>query len=259
LASTHASGNAVLSPSDERIPLLVLWDVDHTLIDNGGISKEVYAATFATLTGRPPTHAVVTEGRTEPEIMRELFRAHGLELTPAQSDQVPEALAAALRSRLSQLRERGRALPGAPAVLYALARTPAVVQSVLTGNIRPNAVSKLAAFGLDQYVDFDVGGYGSDDAYRPNLVGIARGRAAAKYGVTFDPTTTVVVGDTPRDVQAGRLGGAYVVAVATGVDSLHDLRAHGADIVLPDLRDTQAVIAAVLGAHPRPAVGLPTY
>jgi phosphoglycolate phosphatase-like HAD superfamily hydrolase len=237
-------------------PLLVLWDVDHTLIDNGGISKAVYASTFETLTGRLPEHAVLTEGRTEPEIIRNLFVRHGLELQPDQLAGLPGVLAAALGAKLPQLHERGRALPGAEAALRALEATPGIVQSVLTGNVRANAMAKLAAFGLDRYVDFDAGGYGSDDADRPKLVAIARKRATAKYGARFDPASTVVIGDTPRDVQAGRQGGAYVVAVASGIDHADDLRAEGADVVLPDLRDTAAIVAAVLGARSR-AVGEP--
>jgi phosphoglycolate phosphatase-like HAD superfamily hydrolase len=234
------------------LPLLVLWDVDHTLIDNGGISKAVYAATFETLTGRPPEHAVLTEGRTEPEIIRNLFVRHGLELRPDQLAGLPEVLAAALDAKLPQLREQGRPLPGAEAALRALEETPGVVQSVLTGNVRANAVAKLAAFGLDRYVDFDAGGYGSDHTDRPELVAIARGRAAARYGVPFDHASTVLVGDTPRDVQAGRQGGAYVVGVASGIDQADALQAEGADVVLPDLRDTASVLAAVLGARTRP-------
>jgi phosphoglycolate phosphatase-like HAD superfamily hydrolase len=82
---------------------------------------------------------------------------------------------------------------------------------------------------------------------RANLVGIARDRASAKYGVRFDKDTTVLIGDTPRDVQAGRNGGARVVAVASGSDSMEVLHCEGADTVLPDLRDTQAVVSAVTG------------
>jgi beta-phosphoglucomutase-like phosphatase (HAD superfamily) len=67
--------------------------------------------------------------------------------------------------------------------------------------------------------------------------------------LNFDAGNTVVIGDTPRDVQAGRLGGAYVVAVASGSDSVERLRAEGADVVLADLTDTDAVVAAVTGAR----------
>jgi hypothetical protein len=38
-----------------------------------------------------------------------------------------------------------------------------------------------------------------------------------------------------------------VVAVATGPYRVEELQATGADAVLPDLRDTERVLAAVLG------------
>jgi len=125
-------------------------------------------------------------------------------------------------------------------------------QSVLTGNIAFNGRAKLAALDLDQYIDFEVGGFGSDDVSRPRLVGYAQRRASAKYGVSFDQTTTVLVGDTVRDVQAAKFGGARIVAVATGVDSAAKLTAEGADVVLNDLRDTRSVLGAVteLVSHP---------
>ena len=246
-----AGTNQTTPGSGTPASLLVLWDVDHTLIDNGGISKAVYAATFETLTGSPPAHAVLTEGRTEPEIIRNLFVRHELELTAEHLDGLIDVLAASLEAKLPHLRERGHALPGAEAALQALRDVPGVVQSVLTGNVRANAVAKLAAFGLDGYVDFDAGGYGSDDSARPNLVAFAQRRAAEKYGAPFDRANTVLIGDTPRDVQAGVQGGAYVVGVASGIDSVEVLRAEGADVVLEDLRDTAAVVTAVLSVRTR--------
>jgi phosphoglycolate phosphatase len=122
---------------------------------------------------------------------------------------------------------------------------PGIVQSVLSGNTRPNAYIKLSAFGLHEYLDFEVGGYGSDGDVRANLVAVAQERASTKYGASFGPATRVLVGDTPRDVRAGLDGGAHVVAVASGSDDMDTLRKEGADVVLPDLRDTQAVVRAV--------------
>jgi phosphoglycolate phosphatase-like HAD superfamily hydrolase len=119
------------------------------------------------------------------------------------------------------------------------------VQSVLAGNIRPNAVTKLSVFGLETFMDFEVGGYGDDGEERASLVAVAQSRATEKYDQLFDRANTVLVGDTPRDVQPGLKGGARVVAVATGSESADDLRAEGADTVLSNLSDTQSVLQAV--------------
>jgi phosphoglycolate phosphatase-like HAD superfamily hydrolase len=226
-------------------PVFVLWDVDHTLIENGGVSKENYQKAFEMLTGRRPEHPVETDGRTDPEIIRNMLASHGIAAEDDYLPRVPGALESAMSANMSRLRERGWELPGARAVLSALEQMPGVVQSVLSGNIRANAFAKLSAFELDSYLDFEVGGYGSDDNVRANLVGVARGRALAKYGIAFDEGTTVLVGDTTRDVRAGQDGGAYVVAVASGVDSVDQLRGEGADVVFPDLCDTGAVVEVV--------------
>jgi hypothetical protein len=41
----------VAGPYGSGMPRLVLWDVDHTLIENAGVSKEIYATAFHALTG----------------------------------------------------------------------------------------------------------------------------------------------------------------------------------------------------------------
>jgi phosphoglycolate phosphatase len=225
--------------------ILVLWDIDHTLIENHGVNKETYALAFKLLTGREAEHRARTDGRTEPEIMHDMLTRHEIVPTADHIAQMPEALESATLANAAALRERGHELPGARDVLAAFRASAGIVQSVLSGNIRPNAVTKLSAFGLEGFMDFEVGGYGSDDEVRANLVAVAQARATAKYGETFDKANTILVGDTPRDVLAGREGGARVVAVATGSDSAEVLRAAGADVVLPDLRDTNAVAEAV--------------
>jgi phosphoglycolate phosphatase len=152
--------------------LLVLWDVDHTLIENHGVNKETYAEAFRLLTGRDAEHPAQTEGRTEPEIMRNMLIRHGIEPTAGHVARMPEVLATATRLKAAALRDRGHELPGAREALAALQGIPWVIQSVLSGNIRANAFAKLSVFGLDPYIDFEVGGYGSDDEVRDNLVGL---------------------------------------------------------------------------------------
>jgi len=55
----------------------------------------------------------------------------------------------------------------------------------------------------------------------------------------------VYIADSPRDVEAAAIGGARSLAVATGRATVAELRDCGADLVLPDLSDTGAVVAAI--------------
>ncbi|WP_043179786.1 HAD family hydrolase [Streptomyces sp. NRRL F-5123] len=219
--------------------LIVLWDIDHTLIDNAGVSKEIYAAAFETVTGARPAKPAVTEGRTDRLIMRGLFRRNGVD--EPEWPQVETALAEAGEERREVLRERGTALPGVREALKEASVHEGWVSSVLTGNIAANARVKLAAFGLDGLLDLPVGAYGADAEERPHLVDIARRRIHRDRGLPID-TPVVLVGDTPRDVEAALASGAHVIAVATGVDSPSALAAAGAPVVLPDLADTDRVL-----------------
>ncbi|HEY8980474.1 MAG TPA: haloacid dehalogenase, partial [Streptomyces sp.] len=85
--------------------LTVLWDIDHTLIDNAGVSKEIYAAAFTALTGFAPTSPARTEGRTDRLIMRELLLRHGV--PEPRWELVQAALTQAGQERFEELRTRG--------------------------------------------------------------------------------------------------------------------------------------------------------
>ncbi|MCG6494302.1 haloacid dehalogenase-like hydrolase [Kitasatospora sp. A2-31] len=228
--------------------LLLLWDVDGTLIDDGHVGETVYPLAFERLTGRSARHRVTTAGRTEPEIMDELFHRHGV--GRIEESRVAAELTAQLQRRAAALRTAGRTLPGAVAALRAMRAQRHVAQSVLTGNLRANALLKLRLFGLAEYLDLTIGAYGGDARARAELVPVAQRRAAAAYGREFDADSTVLIGDTPLDVRAGLVGGARVIAVASGASSAAALREAGADTVLATLRDTGAVIHAVQAPGP---------
>ena len=229
---------------------LVLWDIDHTLIDAGGTSREIYARAFQRVTGRTLERMADMAGRTEWAIMAETLTLHRIDVGEELLTDYGAALAAEFTAAEDHVRERGRSLPGAQAVLVALAARTDVLQSVLTGNMEPIAVSKLTIFELAEYVDFSVGAYGLDHADRAELVRLARERAAKTYGEAFAPADTVLIGDTPNDVRAGQEGGARVVAVATGSSDRLALERAGAEAVLDDLTDVPAAVTAILGTAP---------
>lgn len=218
--------------------LLVLWDIDGTLVDGAGQGRHAFDDAFRVVTGREPPGRVEMAGRTDRLIAMGMLDGDDASLTP-MLDELERALAA----REARMRAEGRALPGAAEALAALAQREETVQSLLTGNLAANAALKLGAFDLERWVDFEVGGYGSDPhEARSDLVAVARERAAAKYAPAVD---TVLVGDTPLDVRAAHEAGARAVAVASGPYGVEELREAGADAVLEDLVDTEVVVAAV--------------
>jgi phosphoglycolate phosphatase len=228
---------------------LVLWDIDHTLIETRGIGGQVYAEAFAKVTGRALEKMPPFAGRTEPVIFREALQVNGVEDREGLYAKFAAEQAQGYAEHLDDLRSRGRALPGAAEALRALSQRTDVTQSILTGNTRPSAEIKLQAFGLDEYLDLDIGAYGTDDDIRANLVGIARQRAEKAQGQRYENGHTVLIGDTPNDVAAALGSGARIIAVATGSDTAAELAAAGAETVLQDLTDTRAVLAAIFGGN----------
>ncbi|MET7421952.1 haloacid dehalogenase-like hydrolase [Dactylosporangium sp. NPDC005555] len=225
--------------------VLVLWDVDHTLVDVDGLGREAYDLAFLRQHGRPVAHQPAMAGRTDRAIAHDVLRLNG---APADEEHL-EALRVAAETAFEELAHllpvRGRALPGALAAVTSLAG----VQSVLTGNLRRIAEVKLGPFGLVEHLDLDAGAYGWSHAVRANLVDIARTAARHRYGRDFDGRRTVLVGDTPLDVEAALATGAGVVAVATGRYTTGELAAAGAHVVLPDLSDTAGVGDAITRAR----------
>ena len=230
----------------------MLWNIDLTLVDVSRVTRAAYADAFQQVTGRRLVQLPQFAGQSESEIFFDALARNdagagaGDDSGDALLAAFYDALAGAFAARRGELTEQGRLLPGAAQAVETLASRPdVVVQSVLTGTIRPNAVAKLAAFGLESYFDFEVGGYGSESYPKGAQVMMARGRAAEKYGKPFTERNTVYVGDSVRDVAAAKRGGASSVAVATGRSTESDLRAAGADLVLPDLADVPAVLRGI--------------
>ena len=217
--------------------LLVLWDIDGTLVASGGHGRYAFEEAFQEVVGRVPQW-VDYAGRTDHQIALEMLGG-----TDEHLPAVLEQLVVKMAARKDALAAEGHVYPGVPQTLQALHEADGVINSLLTGNLEANAAVKVGAFGLDRWLDFEAGAYGSDPhERRSDLVAIARARAAARYG---EPTGAVLVGDTPLDVLAAREAGARAVAVATGFSDLDALRESEPDALLQDLSDTGAAIRAI--------------
>jgi phosphoglycolate phosphatase len=234
------------SETPVRPRLLVLWDVDHTLIETRGVGRAIYDRAFMAAVGEPLTRLAHISGRTELEIMADSLRINEIEPTNEVVARLADALVQGYEDGRDELRTIGRPMPGADETLAALAAQQTVYQSVLTGNLRAVARIKLEVFGLDRYLDLAAGAYGDDDPARSKLVRIAQGRASERVGVAFGGDTTVLVGDTPKDVEAGLAAGVHVIGVATGKTEAGELRRVGAQHVAADLGECRVIVESLL-------------
>jgi phosphoglycolate phosphatase-like HAD superfamily hydrolase len=228
---------------------LLLWDVDSTLVRAGDLGAAVFDVALEAVLGVRPGARPGMSGKTDPQIVRDYLVA----LNIPETDGLVEAVLRSVEGHLAaaaaegELIAGGAACPGTAEALRRLAADPRVASTLLTGNIAPNALVKVAAFGLDRWLDLSLGAYGSDEADRNLLVPVALGRLATQRGVTLAPEDAWVIGDTPRDLECARAARARCLLVATGRFGVAELQALEPDAVLEDLSETDAVIKLLTG------------
>lgn len=223
---------------------LLLFDIDGTLVRAGPVGGAVFNRALEAVLGEVPAQRVGMSGKTDPQIVREYLALMESD-DPAHLPAILEHLERELAAAAEQLASDGAPCPGVPELLAALAQDDRLHSSVLTGNIAPNAVVKLAAFGLEKWLDLESGAYGSDSEDRRALVPIALNRLASFRGAHLSPKDTWVIGDTPRDYECAEAVGAHCLLVATGGYSTKDLTGLGADALMSDLTDTDAVVGTL--------------
>jgi phosphoglycolate phosphatase len=223
--------------------VLVLWNIDLTLVDVARVTRAAYAEAFAKVAGKPLVQLPQMAGRSESETFFDALALNDVDMSSAADELLrpfSAELAAAMASRGDQLTTQGQLMSGAADALKAV--NGKAVQTVLTGTSKANAQLKLTAFHLDGFIDFGIGGYGDEVFPRGTLLQIIKQRAEAKHHVEFDEDNTFYIADSARDVAAAVVGGARSVAVASGRSSAVELREAGAQTVLSDLSDTAALM-----------------
>lgn len=224
--------------------VLVLFDIDGTLVDTTGAGLRGMTTAFHRIHGRSGAmDGVPVAGRTDLAILTEVYRACGMVMDEGQVAAVCDVYADELAV------EMGRApganfgvLPGVLEALDALDAAPGFTSALLTGNLARGAEVKLAHFDL--WRRFRFGAFGDAHVNRRDLVPVAVSRAR-EHGL--NPSHVIVVGDTPLDVDCAHAHGAIAVAVATGHYSREALAATGADLVVDTLRDLAPIVECLEG------------
>jgi phosphoglycolate phosphatase-like HAD superfamily hydrolase len=225
---------------------LVLFDIDGTLVLTGRAGvRGMNRALQEVLGVREGLDGIPVAGRTDWAILDEAVRRCGRTLDDALLDELRALYVERLAEEIQHRGEgRKEVLPGVRPLLDELSTRPDVAVGLITGNFIKGAEVKLAHFGLWRFFRF--GGFGDDAADRNLLVPFAVDRARTCGVPELPMRDVVVIGDTPADVACAQAVGATAVAVATGGSSVDELRATGADYVLPDLEDHAGFLRSIL-------------
>ncbi len=228
------------SPMTEKV---IFFDIDGTLLNTGGAGQRAMErALTAEFQIDFPFDGVLTAGRTDRGITDEILERYSFDNTAQNRARFQEAYLAQLPMSLRD--SPGLLLPKIRELLEQLSLHGHVTLSLLTGNYAEGAWIKLRHYELDHFFQF--GGFGDHDANRNNVAQVAIEVASRELDRAVDGSETMVIGDTPADIQCAQAIGAKCVAVATGVYSSIELEPYNPDHLFEDFADTDKVVERIL-------------
>jgi phosphoglycolate phosphatase-like HAD superfamily hydrolase len=224
------------------MPTVLLFDIDGTLVSTGGAGRRAMERAFRELHGANPCAEMSFAGMTDRAIVRAGLGLLGARDEDADIARLLDAylpiLADEMRSAAARLHD------GVLAALDEVVGRDGFAVGLGTGNVRAGARLKLEPLGV--YDRFAFGGFGCDHEDRGELIRVGAERGAARLGASRAACRVVVIGDTPKDVDAARAIGAESLGVGTGSFTRAALLAHGATTAFDSLASDGAV-AALLG------------
>src|SRR3989442_7553674 len=187
---------------------LVLFDIDGTLLWTDGAGRRaIHGALLAEAGTAGPTATYRFDGKTDPQIVRELLTlaGHRDAEDEARIQAVGRRYLGLLAAELAKPAQATRLMTGVAKLLAALEpheQAGRALVGLLTGNLEAGAALKLRSAGLDP-ARFRVGAYGSDSHRRADLPAVAARRAAEGPHPRLAGAGVIGIGDTPDDVACG--------------------------------------------------------
>jgi phosphoglycolate phosphatase len=223
---------------------LILFDIDGTLVLTGGAGLRAMTRAFRDVFGvANGFERIQMNGRTDRWILGQLTTFHSIPCDDAVVRRFHDVYVSYLAEEVHQPGPRKGIMPGVRPLLDVLSSRSDAFLALLTGNFESGARIKLEYFDLWRY--FRCGAFGDLAQERNGLLATAIDRVGACGGPRVQPSEAVIVGDTPLDIAVAVAGGAKSIGVATGSHDADTLRASGADVVLHDLTDVDAVLSAL--------------
>jgi len=227
---------------------LVLFDIDGTILWSDGAGRRAMTEALMNVFGGAGPTDYHYDGKTDPQIVRDLMRADG-----HTDDIIDERIDPLMQRYLGGLERelaggtRAHVFDGVCDLFDLLEERGDVILGLLTGNLREGAAIKLRAAGID-IGRFKVCAFGSDHHARAELPALAQRRAKEDLGLDIPGDHVFVIGDTPADITCGQGIGARAIAVATGRYTPEELARHHPYALFSSLADTAAVMKVIVDA-----------
>ncbi len=219
---------------------LILFDIDHTLMDVKDSHKKVFANAFNEVLGLHVDYTIWKfHGYTDLQIIYEILDSNGIERNEEEIAKIIEVM---IRDFKEENLDHAVLMEGVDALLKELSNDENVILGIVTGNVEEIAYTKLRHFKIDE--SFILGGFGHSSEVRGNLVKIAIEEAESKFG-KIDKNDVFIIGDTIHDITAAKDNGVKAIAVATGTHDYNSLKTMNPSYLFHDLKDTKKIIDVI--------------
>ncbi|EZQ11436.1 hypothetical protein CM19_01345 [Candidatus Acidianus copahuensis] len=208
----------------------VLFDIDDTIMRESQAHRKAFYSLFKQLNLTSDLSSINVHGMTDRRIIQEAAHLSGVKVDLDKSIKI-------LVSYFMEYFNPSdiNLLPGSRETINALKQFVKI--GIVTGNCRDVAVKRLSS----AKIDFEVGGFGDKFIDRTDVVREAIKGLIERYG----EVEVYVIGDTPRDIEAGKKNKANTIGVATGVYSREDLG--DADLVINNLEEREKLLSFIMG------------
>ena len=205
----------------------LFWDIDGTLLTTGRAGIIAWEDACRAITQQTlDFQNLKTDGLTDHQVAMSIMAHARHQAADADLARMVQCYEDRLPARLYE--RKGRVLEGVREALeYFRDHRRDIHSMLLTGNTEAGARAKLAHYGLAGF--FEGGAFSIDSGPRATIAARALQAIRAKFpDERIEPHRVFVIGDTPHDIDCAKAIDARAIAVATGVYSAADLRAHGA-------------------------------
>jgi phosphoglycolate phosphatase len=222
---------------------LVLFDIDGTLIKDFKGHIASLLKSVEKVYGIKNVKGLNYHGMTDKQIIIEILKMNNLDEKTIYSKlkECTEIMTFLFNEIINK--EKITLLEGVEDFLKELKENNILI-GLVTGNLEIIARTKMEKIGINDY--FKIGGFGSDNTDRTKLVKLAIKRAMESFNFKFS-NNVFLIGDTPKDIKAGKEAGIKTVGVATGIYSKDQLIEAGADFAVENLKNKKEIFNIIAG------------
>ncbi len=218
---------------------IILFDIDGTLVKAGGAGKLALNKAVKTLHGAEDVCSkfYLAGGTDKVNFMQAFIEAKGRKPARKEVKAVEKKYLELLPAEVDNAVKDGRymEIPGVAQLLKFLSKRRDVFIGLGTGNLKKGAFIKLKPSGLSKYFIF--GGFGCDSYERAEVLKKAVKRAEKIAGRKARVCDVYIIGDTHKDVSAGKEAGYHTGAVTCGFGDRSKIMRTGPELVAEDFTD----------------------